>query len=90
MVDVPLQGEDLLDVILLLLLVLLNLEGCTADLFLSVLHLRVKLLVFIRDCFYSVLESLNLEAGVSVVCKNVLLFNFESPACLLSSSLLIN
>ena len=55
MVDMSFQSQDLLDVILLLLLMLLELEWGTTNLFLSLLHLREKLLVFLTKSLNSVL-----------------------------------
>lgn len=62
MIDVPLQGEDLLNVILFLLLILLELERGTSDFLLRVLDLREEVLILDRDSLDSVLKSFNLEA----------------------------
>lgn len=62
MIDVPLQGEDLLNVILFLLLVLLELERSASDFLLRVLDLREEVLILDRDSLDSVLKSFNLEA----------------------------
>jgi len=49
MINMPFQGQDLLNVILFLLLIFRELEGCTSDLFLGVLYLGVKVLVLGAD-----------------------------------------
>ena len=88
-VDVALQGEDLLHVVLLLLLVLRDHERRAAHFLLSVLHLVIEVFVLGADCLDSVLETLNLEAGVAVIGKDVLFLDFEGAGQLLGSSLLV-
>lgn len=74
-IDMPLQGQDLLNIILLLLLVLSDLEGCTADLLLGVLYLCVKVLILGTHSLDCVLQALNLKTGVPIVSQDVLFFD---------------
>ena len=90
MVDVPLQGQDLLHVVFFLLLVLLDLERGPTHFFLRVLHLAVKFSIFRRDSLDSVFETFNLQARVSVVSQDVFFFDLESTDCLLCAPLLID
>ena len=89
MIDMSFQSQDLLDVILLLLLMLLELEWGATDFLLSLLHLREKLLVLLTQSLNSVLQSLNLQTWVAIVCQDVLLFDFKSADCLLGPPLFI-
>ena len=59
-IDVPLQSQDLLDIVLFLLLVLSDLEGGATDLLLGVLYLSVQVLVLGTHRLHSVLKALNL------------------------------
>ena len=67
MINMSFQGQDLLNIILFLLLVFRDLEGCTSDLFLGVLYLGVKVLVLGTHSLDRVLEALDLETRVPVV-----------------------
>ena len=89
-VDVALEGQDLLDVVLLLLLILSDLERCPADFFLRRLHLREKVFVLSADCFNGVLEALDLLASVAIVGQDVLFLDLEGTGHLLGTSLLVD
>lgn len=73
MVYVSLKGEDFLNIVLFLLSKLLQLHRGTTDVFLRGLHLAKELLVFATKCLDSGLETLYLQARVSVVCQDVFL-----------------
>ena len=90
MVDVALQGQDLLNVVLLLLLVLSDREACTSYFLLRYLHLREKVLVLATDRLHGMLETFHLLTGVPVVGEDVLLLDFEGSRHLLRSPLLVD
>lgn len=90
MVNVPLERQNLLHVILFLLLMLGEGEGSTPDLFLGRLNLAKKLLIFPAKRLYSILQPFHLNCGVTIVRKNVLFLNLQSPRRLLSSSLFVH
>lgn len=84
------EGQDLLDVVFFLLLVLSEEERCPSDLLLSALDLVEKFFVLLADRLNGVLQAFDLNASVSVVSQDVFLFNFKSPDCLLGAPLLIH
>ena len=89
MVNVPLQGQNLLHIVFFLLLVLLQLERGTSDFLLGVLDLGEEVLVLNRNSLDCMLKPFHLKTRIPIVRQDVLFFNLKGPACLLGPPFLI-
>ena len=67
-----------------------NGKGSTSHFLLRILHLSKQLLILLTQRLHCVLQSLDLQARVTIVCQDVFFLNFKSTSCLLRSSFLLN
>lgn len=88
-VNVPLQGFDLGDIVVLLLLEFFNCESGPGHVFLKVEALLVQVVVLLLHGLDCLLVPLVLGAEVSVILKDVLLLHFKSTHLLNGESLLV-
>ena len=84
------KGQNLLDIVLFLLLMLSYGKTCTTNLLLGRLNLCEEVLILPTDSFNSMLKALDLLTSIPIVSKDILLLNLEGPRHLLSTPLLVD
>ena len=89
MINVPFKRQNLLNIVLFLLFHLCKLVGGATNFFLNILDRVVQVLVLLSYRLDRRFESLDLQAGVSVVLQDVFLLKFQGSCLLLSPPFLI-
>lgn len=89
-VDVPLEGVNLLDVVLLSRLHLPQAQLCSVDLLLESLCLDEDLFVLLAYLNHGLLQTLALQACAAVSSQHIVFFQFQRTKALLRKSLPVN